>query len=87
MLQKKIAENFPGTKLSISEYNYGGGGDISGGIAEADVLGIFARMGVFSANEWPLVPNEPFIAGAGDVPQLRWPEGFIRRHFNFRGHR
>ena len=64
MLQKKIAENFPGTKLSISEYNYGGGGDISGGIAEADVLGIFGRMGVFSANEWPLVPNEPFIAGA-----------------------
>ena len=63
MLQKKIAENFPGTKLSISEYNYGGGGDISGGIAEADVLGIFGRMGVFSANEWPLVPNEPFIAG------------------------
>jgi hypothetical protein len=64
MLQKKIAENFPGTRLSISEYNYGGGADISGGIAEADVLGIFGKMGVFSANEWPVAPNESFIAGA-----------------------
>ncbi len=64
MLQKKIAENFPGTRLSISEYNYGGGADISGGIAEADVLGIFGKMGVFSANEWQLKPKESFIAGA-----------------------
>ena len=64
MLQKKIAENFPGTRLSISEYNYGGGADISGGIAEADVLGIFGKMGVFSANEWQVAPNESFIAGA-----------------------
>jgi glycosyl hydrolase family 44 len=64
MLQKKIAENFPGTKLSISEYNYGGGADISGGIAEADVLGTFGKMGLFSANEWQLKPNESFIAGA-----------------------
>ena len=64
MLQKKIASNFPGTRLSFSEYNYGGGNDISGGIAEADVLGIFGKMGVFSANEWPTAAKEPFIAGA-----------------------
>ena len=29
-LQKKIAENYSGTKLSISEYNFGGAQDISG---------------------------------------------------------
>jgi len=63
-LQKIIAENYPGTRLSISEYNYGGGGDISGAIAEADVLGIFGKLNLFSANEWPLNPNEPFIAAA-----------------------
>jgi hypothetical protein len=63
-LQDKIAGNYPGTKLAFSEYNYGGGYDISGGIAEADVLGIFGRMGVFSANEWALLPKEPFIAAA-----------------------
>jgi Glycoside hydrolase family 44 len=62
-LQSKIADNYPGTKLAFSEYNYGGGSDISGGIAEADVLGIFGRMGVYSANEWPLMDKEPYIAG------------------------
>jgi hypothetical protein len=62
-LENKIAEGWPGTKLAFSEYNYGGGSDISGGIAEADVLGIFGRMGVYSANEWPLVEKEPYIAG------------------------
>ncbi|MGD0464740.1 MAG: glycoside hydrolase family 44 protein [Tepidisphaeraceae bacterium] len=60
-LQDKITVNFPGTKIAISEYNFGGGGDISGGIAEADVLGIFGRTGVFSANEWTNAAPEPFI--------------------------
>jgi len=66
-LQKKIAENYPGTKLAISEYNYGGGRDISGGIAEADVLGIFGRTGVFSANEWPGPSAEPYVAGGFEM--------------------
>jgi len=51
-------------QISISEYNYGGGDDISGGIAEADVLGIFGQRGVLSANEWQLNANESFIGGA-----------------------
>jgi hypothetical protein len=63
-LQGEINTNYAGTKLSISEYNYGGATDISGGIAEADVLGIFGRQGIFSANEWPLASKEPFILGA-----------------------
>ncbi len=63
-LQGKIDANYPGTRLAITEYNYGAGNDISGGIAEADVLGIFGRQGVFAANEWPLASNEAFIAGA-----------------------
>jgi len=63
-LQGEINANYAGTKLSISEYNYGGGDNISGGIAEADVLGIFGKYGVFSAAEWPLLSKEPFIMGA-----------------------
>jgi autotransporter-associated beta strand protein len=55
---------YTANKISISEYDYGGGDDISGGIAEADVLGIFGQQGVFSANEWPLNGNESFIGGA-----------------------
>ena len=61
--QAIINEYDPGTKISISEYDYGGATDISGGIAEADVLGIFGQQNVFSANEWPLQSSEPFIAG------------------------
>lgn len=63
-LQNKIDTNYSGTKLAITEYNYGGGNHISGGIAEADVLGIFGRDGVYAANEWTLASDESFIGGA-----------------------
>ena len=45
-LKAKIAAHYPGTKLSFSEYTFGGGHDISGGVAEADALGIFGREGL-----------------------------------------
>lgn len=53
-MRAKIAAAYPGTKLSISEYYYGGGDHISGGIAQADVLGIFGRQGLFAATLWHL---------------------------------
>jgi hypothetical protein len=58
-LKQKIAAHYPGTKLSFSEYTYGGGHDISGGVAEADALGIFGREGVDMATSW----NWPDSAG------------------------
>ena len=48
-----INSRYPGTKLAITEYYFGRGGDISGGIAQADALGIFGREGVFLASLWP----------------------------------
>ena len=51
-LLSKIAAHYPGTKLSVSEYNFGGGSHPSGMVAEADVLGIFGRYGVFAACNW-----------------------------------
>jgi hypothetical protein len=54
-LKAQIAAHYPGTKIAFSEYYYGRGGDISGGIAQADVLGIFGREGVFAAMLWPQV--------------------------------
>ncbi|WP_437931817.1 glycoside hydrolase family 44 protein [Sorangium sp. So ce291] len=51
-LQGLIDAHYPGTRLGFTEYNYGGGKDISGAIAEADVLGIFGREGVFLATIW-----------------------------------
>jgi hypothetical protein len=53
LVMGKIAANYPGTKLSFSEWNYGAGGDISGAIATADVLGIFGAYGVDMAMLWP----------------------------------
>ena len=51
-LREKIEKNYPGTRLALTEYYYGGGADISGALAEADVLGIFGREGVFAAALW-----------------------------------
>jgi hypothetical protein len=64
LMLNKIKSRYPGTKLAFTEYNYGAGGHISGGIAQADVLGIFGRDGVFAANQWPLIDDERFVAGA-----------------------
>jgi hypothetical protein len=48
-LQASIRMYYPGTKLSFSEYGFGGGNNSSGGIAVADTLGIFSENGVYLA--------------------------------------
>jgi hypothetical protein len=64
-MRGKIAAGYRGTKLAITEYNYGAGRHISGGIAQADVLGIFGREGVFAAAQFPLLETpETFVQGA-----------------------
>jgi len=62
-LKDKISANYPGTYLAVTEYNYGGANHISGAIAQADVLGIFGREGLFAANLWRLAGNNSFIYG------------------------
>jgi hypothetical protein len=47
-----INTNYPGTKLAISEYNWGGLKDINGALAQADILGIFGRERVDMAILW-----------------------------------
>ena len=53
-LKAAIATHYPGTKLAITEYNYGGEAHISGGLAQADTLGILGRDGVYLATLWLL---------------------------------
>ena len=48
-LQQSIDKYYPGTKIAITEYNFGGEDHISGAVAEADALGIFAKYGVYLA--------------------------------------
>lgn len=47
-----VAKNYPGTKLAISEYNWGALDNMNGALAQADVLGIFGREGLDLATLW-----------------------------------
>ena len=58
-IQASIAKYYPGTKLSFTEYCYGGESDISGGIAQADVLGIYGKYGVHLGCLWLLHGTPP----------------------------
>ena len=51
-LRENVERWYPGTKLSFTELDYGGSGDDSGAVAQADVLGLFGRYGVYMSNHW-----------------------------------
>jgi hypothetical protein len=51
-LRRWVADEYPGTRIGITEYNFGGGRSISAGLAEAEALGIFGREGLFLATYW-----------------------------------
>jgi len=53
-LRADIAAHYPGTKLSFTEWNYGGGDHVSGALATADALGVFGREQVGLATIWLL---------------------------------
>jgi hypothetical protein len=52
MMKKWVANDYPGTKLAITEYNWGGQESISGALAQADILGIFGREGLDIGTLW-----------------------------------
>lgn len=56
-LQAWINKEYPGTGISISEYNFGGEYDASGAVTLAEVLGTYGRYGVSMANYWPYPPK------------------------------
>ncbi|HEY1802849.1 MAG TPA: glycoside hydrolase family 44 protein [Terracidiphilus sp.] len=53
MLQKWVANDYPGTKTAIDEYNFGGLESINGAVVQADILGIFGRQGLDMGAFWP----------------------------------
>ena len=68
-----IDSYYPDTKLSISEYNWGGLEHINGALAQADILGIFGREGVDMAMLW-------------DAPKSNQPGAFaFRMYRNYDG--
>lgn len=54
-----VAQNYPGTKLALSEYNWGGLESINGALAQADVLGIFGREGLDLATLFDPAQGDP----------------------------
>jgi hypothetical protein len=55
-----VNNNYPGTKLAISEYSWGAMGYMNGALAQADVLGIFGREGLDLATLWgPPAASQP----------------------------
>ncbi len=47
-----VTTNYPGTKIGITEYNWGAEPYINGATAQADILGIFGWQGLDLATRW-----------------------------------
>ena len=59
-LRTWVAQEYRGTRIGITEYNFGGGRSISAGLAEAEALGIFGREDLFLATYWTVPkPDSP----------------------------
>ena len=56
-LKEWISQGYPGTRLGITEWNFGADSHINGGLAIADVLGIYGRENVYLADYWAY-PNK-----------------------------
>lgn len=60
-MREWVQTYYPGTKLSISEYNWGGLEHINGALAQADILGIFGREQLDMAMLWAaLDADQPY---------------------------
>jgi hypothetical protein len=53
-IQNSINTYNPGTGIAVTEWAFGGYNHVSGGIATADVLGVWGKYGLFAASYWTL---------------------------------
>jgi hypothetical protein len=53
MMHGWVAKDYPGTKIAIDEYNWGGLESINGAVTQADILGIFGEYGLDLGTLWP----------------------------------
>jgi len=59
-MKQWVKQYYPGTKIGLTEYNWGAENHISGATAQADVLGILGREGMDIATFWTTpAPNSP----------------------------
>jgi Glycoside hydrolase family 44 len=84
-LRAQIAAHYPGTKIAITEYSYGATGQISGGVAQADALGVFGREGVFAATIWPLTNVNATQYGGSGAVAYAYSFGAFKMYRNYDG--
>jgi hypothetical protein len=59
-MKQWVTDNYSGTRLAITEYNWGALDHINGAVTQADVLGIFGREGLDLATMWgPPTTTQP----------------------------
>jgi hypothetical protein len=63
MMKNWVAADYPGTKLAIDEYNWGGLESINGAVTQADILGIFGREGLDLGTLWPTTNPSQQVPG------------------------
>ncbi|SBT44864.1 glycoside hydrolase family 44 protein [Micromonospora auratinigra] len=63
-MRELVDQHYPGTKIAMTEYSWGGYGSLNGALAEADVLGIFGREGLDLATLWTAPKTDQPVANA-----------------------
>ena len=56
-MKEWVAAWYPGTKIGLTEYNWGAENHINGATAQADILGILGREGLDLATRWTTPPT------------------------------
>jgi glycosyl hydrolase family 44/fibronectin type III domain protein len=59
-----VNNNYPGTQIGITEYNWGAEHDPNGATAQADILGIFGREALDLAARWTSPPADSNVYNA-----------------------
>ena len=78
-MKRWVASYYPGTKISLSEYNLSVGSDpVINALIQADTLGIFAREGLELATRWGLSNDGNLIGDA-----FRMYRDYDGRHSGF----
>jgi hypothetical protein len=63
-LKEWVANDYPGTHIGITEYNWGAENHINGATAQADILGIFGREALELGVRWTSPPSGSHVYNA-----------------------
>jgi len=64
LMKNWVTTYYPGTKIGVTEYNWGAEGHMNGATAQADIWGIFGREGLDLADRWttPATNSPAYLA-------------------------